>query len=67
MLRSDAVLLNKVLYLLAVAMLLFAVGTVFLATRPTMRKRAEILWAIAITCITAASGYLTAALVFNWF
>ena len=48
-------------------MLLFAIGTVFLATRPTMPKRAEILWAIAITGITAASGYLTAALVFNWY
>jgi hypothetical protein len=34
-------------------MLLFAIGTVFLATRPTMPKRAEILWAIAITGITA--------------
>jgi hypothetical protein len=34
MLRSDAVLLNKVLYLLAVVMLLFAIGTAFLATRP---------------------------------
>jgi hypothetical protein len=66
-LRSDAVLLNKVLYLFAVAMLLFGIGTAFLATRPTMRKRAEILWAVVITCITAASGYLTAALVFNWY
>jgi hypothetical protein len=60
MLRSDAVLLNKVLYLLAVAMLLFAIGTAFLATRPTMRKRAEILWAVA------APGYLAAAIAFNW-
>jgi hypothetical protein len=67
MLRSDAVLLNKVLYLLAVAMLLFGIGTAFLATRPTKCKRAEILWAVTITCITAASGYLTAALVFNWY
>jgi hypothetical protein len=66
MLRSDAVLLNKVPYLLAVAMPLFGIGTAFLATRLTMRKRAEILWAIAITCITAASGYLTAALALNW-
>jgi hypothetical protein len=67
MLWSDAVLLNKVLYLLAVAMLLFGIGTAFLATRPTMGKRAEILWAVTITCITAASAYLTAALVFNWY
>jgi hypothetical protein len=59
-------MLNQILLFLAVVLLVIAVGAVVLSSRPALREMSQSLWAIAIVCIAATLGLLT-ALALNWF
>jgi hypothetical protein len=59
-------MLNQILLISAVLLLLIAIGAVILSSRTALREMSQTLWAVAIVCIAATLGLLT-ALALNWF
>jgi FtsH-binding integral membrane protein len=57
-------MLNQIFLILAVVLLVTAVGAVVLSSRPALREISQTLWAIAIVCIAATLGLLIAL---DWF
>jgi hypothetical protein len=61
--------MHGIVYLLAALLLAIALGgaAAIYSEKPTMQKGATLLWAVALTVLTAALAYVITAQTLSWF